>query len=142
MKAFVETLKGSTKRTRYDETTFKFKESFEVDFPYPYDYGFIIGTNKKQNDCIDCYILSNTELKEGDIVDCSVLGMFEMLEDNEIDHKVLLSNRIDKPIEIDNEIKQIQEFIKKIFKKFPEVKVKFGRTLEIEETQIYIMSNS
>ena len=87
------------------------------------------------------YIIK-TELKEGDIVDCSVLGMFEMLEDGEIDHKVLLSNKNDIPIEIDNKIKQIQEFIETIFKKFPEVEIKFGKTLGIEETQAYIMNNS
>jgi len=62
LKAFIETPKGSELRTRYDERTFEFKGSFRVSSPYPYNYGFIVGTDFGAEDCIDCYGLSEREM--------------------------------------------------------------------------------
>jgi inorganic pyrophosphatase len=134
MRAFIETLRNSKKRTRYNENTFVFK------YKYPFDYGFIVGTNKHTDDCVDCYILSNDFLQEGKIVECEPAFMIEMFEDSEIDHKVIMTYMNYKIENIDEIIIIITTFIKKVFTQFPEVTIKFGQIIGKEETKKYIES--
>ncbi len=138
MNVFVENDKGSRKRIRYDERTFEFKESFDVDYAYPYAYGFITNTNKHQEDCIDCYIITNRPLPSGAVVDCEPLGMIEMHEDAEIDHKVLMGFRDEPAGDLNDISTEIKTFIRNIFKKFKEVHITFGRLVSKEETLAFI----
>ena len=139
MNVFIETLKDSDTRTRYDESTFQRKESFKIDFQYPYDYGFIIGSNRK-HDCIDCYVLTNETLVEGKLIDCEPVFMIEVHEGNEEDHKVIMKT---VEYEIDNEElveNTIKSFITKIWSQNPEVTITFGRKIGKEETIKFIKS--
>jgi inorganic pyrophosphatase len=141
MKVFLETEKGSKTRTRYDERAFKPKESFEVGYPYPYDYGFIIGTNKKMNDCIDCYIISEQKLYAGSIIECEPVGMIEMMEDGEIDHKVLMMVKDEGIEDTDKIVYVVRGFITNIFNGIPGVEIKLGNLISKRETELFIQEN-
>jgi inorganic pyrophosphatase len=139
MNVFIETLKDSDTRTRYDESTFQRKESFKIDFQYPYDYGFIIGSNRK-HDCIDCYVLTNETLVEGKLIDCEPVFMIEVYEGSEEDHKVIMKTvecEIDDEELVENTIKS---FIAKIWSQNSEVAITFGRKIGKEETIKFIKS--
>ena len=139
MNVFIETLKDSDTRTRYDESTFQRKESFKIDFQYPYDYGFIIGSNRK-HDCIDCYVLTNETLVEGKLIDCEPVFMIEVYEGSEEDHKVIMKTvecEIDDEELVENNIKS---FIAKIWSQNSEVAITFGRKIGKEETIKFIKS--
>jgi inorganic pyrophosphatase len=134
MKVFIETLKNSDMRTRYDEATFQRKGAFNVSSPYPYAYGFIIESNKKGEDCLDCYILTHETLVEGQFLDCEPVFLIEVYEGDEEDYKVIMKTA---EYEIDNKelvVNTIKSFITRIFSNHPEVKISFGRIIGKEET--------
>ena len=141
MNAFIETLQNSDIRTRYDENTFQRKDSIKVSSPYPYAYGFIVGSNKNYEDCLDCYVLSNQILTEGKEIACEPVFMIEMFEGSEEDHKVIMKT---VNYEIDNEElveSTIKSFITDIFSENPEVIIRFGRKIGKEETIHFIKSH-
>jgi inorganic pyrophosphatase len=140
MNVFIETLKNSDTRTRYHESAFQRKKSFKINSQYPYDYGFIIESNRK-HDCIDCYVLTNETLIEGKSIDCEPVFMIEVYEGSEEDHKVIMKT---VEYEIDNEElveNTIKSFITKIWSQNPEVTITFGRKIGKEETINFIKSN-
>ena len=141
MNVFIESLKNSDTRTRYHESTFQRKESFKINSQYPYDYGFIIGSNHKQEACIDCYVLTNETLQEGKVIDCEPVFMIEVYEGSEEDHKVIMKT-IDYEIEDEKLVENtIKSFIVQIFSQNPEVTIRFGRKIGKEETINFINSN-
>lgn len=140
MNVFIETLKNSNTRTRYHESTFQRKGSFKINSQYPYDYGFIIGSDR-EHDCIDCYVLTNETLIEGTSIDCEPVFMLEVYEGGEEDHKVIMKTagyEIDSEELVENTIKS---FITKIWRQNPEVTITFGRKIGKEETINFIKSN-
>jgi inorganic pyrophosphatase len=138
MKAFVETIAGSTTRTRYDEDTLKFKESFSIQYKYPYPYGLIMNSKGNNLDCIDCYIINNQELKAGEIIDCEPVGMIEMIEDNEIDHKILMAMNNGNMYDLEKIYPQIKKFIEHVFEKFDDVVIYIGKLLPKEDAVSFI----
>jgi inorganic pyrophosphatase len=136
----IESVKDSDIRTRYDDRTFQRKESFKVNAPYPYAYGFIIGSNTKQEDCLDCYVLTNETLLEGQQIECEPIFMIEVYEGSEEDHKVIMRTanyEIDNQERVENTIKS---FIAELFRPHPEIRIHFGRTIGKEETIDFINS--
>jgi inorganic pyrophosphatase len=141
MNAFIESVQYSDIRTRYDENTFQRKESFKVSSPYPYAYGFIVGSNQNNEDCLDCYILTNQILTVGKPMACEPVFMIEVYEGREVDHKVIMKT---VNYEVDNEElveNTIKAFITEIFSKYPEVMISFGRKIGKEETLRFIQSH-
>ena len=138
MNAFVETVAGSTTRTRYDEDTLKFIESFSIQYKYPYPYGLIMNSKGNNLDCIDCYIINNQELKAGEIIDCEPVGMIEMIEDNEIDHKILMAMNNGNVYDLEKIYPLIKRFIENVFEKFDDVVIHIGKLLPKEDAVKYI----
>ena len=138
MNAFVETVAGSTTRTRYDEDTLKFIESFSIQYKYPYPYGLIMNSKGNNLDCIDCYIINNQELKAGEIIDCEPVGMIEMIEDNEIDHKILMAMNNGNMYDLEKIYPQIKKFIEHVFEKFDDVVIYIGKLLPKEDAVSFI----
>jgi inorganic pyrophosphatase len=100
-----------------------------------------MGSNKKDENCLDCYVLTNETLMEGQSLDCEPVFMIEVYEGGEEDHKVIMKT---VEYELDNEAlvaSTIKSFITKIFSENPEVTVRFGRTVGKEETIKFINSN-
>lgn len=142
MKVFIETVRGSTVRTRYDEATFVKKESFDIRYRYPYDYGFIIGTNKKSEDCIDCYVITEERLAAGQAVECEPIGMMEMFENGEVDHKVLAVYRQADVRDVDEIVRSIRQFIESVFRDLPGERIELGKLLSREQATSFITENS
>lgn len=117
-------------------------ESFEVDYEYPFDYGFIVGTNRNQENCIDCYVLSGDKIKEGEMIECKPIVMIEVYEDNEIDHKVIMKAAGYEDYDINETIQTIKVFIINVFKRFADTTVRFGEIIDKEATVEYIIGNS
>jgi len=141
MKAFIETLKNSDTRTRYHESTFQRKESFQINSQYPYDYGFIVGSNKKNEECLDCYVLTDGTLSTGKAIDCEPVFMLEVYEGSEEDHKVIMKTAEFKMEDEELVENTIKSFITRIFGQDPDVTIRFGRKLGKEETINFINSN-
>lgn len=142
MKVFIETVRGATIRNRYDEATFVRKESFRIRHAYPCDYGFIVGTNKKGEDCVDCYVITEERLTEGAAIECEPIGMIEMIEDGEVDNKVLATYGRVNARDVQLIEQSIRGFIEAVFSDIPGATVRLGSLLPKEETLAFIEQNS
>ncbi len=89
MRVFIENEAGSRTKNLHNDVTFAPRGSTQVSLPYPYPYGFVIGTVGGDGDAVDCFVLTDSELASGDIIDCNPVGFLEKVEDGEIDNKVL-----------------------------------------------------
>ena len=132
LKVCIEAEAGSRDKNRYDEKTLEYEGTRQVSRPYPYPYGFIIGTRGADGDCVDCYLITKDSLKSGAVVECEPIGLLEQDEDGEIDHKVLAAIPSEN-IELNQGLmKELQDFIYAVFAKFPDVHVHVGRILPRE----------
>ena len=59
IQVLIQVAAGSCKRNLYDESTLEYLETRQASRPYPYPYGFVIGTNAVDGDCVDCYLPSS-----------------------------------------------------------------------------------
>jgi inorganic pyrophosphatase len=137
VRVFVEAESGSCDKGMYDESTLERQGVRTALRPFPYPYGFILGTKTDDGDGLDCYIITDKPLKEGDSVECEPVGVLEFFEEDETDHKVLavpVSQTNEEPYELDEATgdslqKELKEFITAIFKKYPEMTVRVGEIL-------------
>ena len=125
IKAIVEVEKDSCERAVFDEhlAVVKYRQ---VNAPYPFAYGFILNTLSDDGDGIDCYILTDKHLEVGETVDCVPIGLLEQFENDEVDSKVICMPENDEFQFDKKNIQQIKDFILQIFKRFPEVEIRFG----------------
>ena len=138
IKVLIQVEAGSHEKSLYNEKTLEYKETRRVSRPYPYPYGFIVGTSAEDGDAVDCYLITEDGLRAGTIVECEPIGLLEQNEDEEIDHKVLAAMH-GQNVEVGDELlKDLQDFIHAVFADFPEVHVHVGRILPRESARDYI----
>jgi inorganic pyrophosphatase len=123
---FIQVEAGSCDRNIYNEKTLEYIKTNHGSHPYPYPYGFIVGTNAEDGACVDCYLITKNKVEAGSIVECEPVGLLEQHEDSEIDHKVLAvlpgeGTQLDPLI-----VEELQIFIKKIFSEHPDMNVRVG----------------
>ena len=70
IKMLVQVEAGSRDKNLYDEKTLEYKGESRISLPYPYPYGFVIGTNAADGDNVDCYLITQEKIKRGSIVEC------------------------------------------------------------------------
>jgi inorganic pyrophosphatase len=129
---------GSRDKKRYDEKTLEYKGTSRISLPYPYPYGFILGTSAEDGDSVDCYLITHEEMKAGSIVECEPVGLLEQIEDGQIDHKVLAALP-GETVEVGAELlAELRDFIYAVFAQFPEVSIRIGETLSREEALSHI----
>ncbi len=132
IKVLIEVEAGSCDKNLYHAKTLEYKGTRRVSRPYPYPYGFIIGTSAADGDSVDCYLITNDKLKVGTIVECEPIGLLEQNEDGEDDHKVLAAIP-GQDVELGQGLlKELRDFICAVFTQFPEVRVSVGRILQRE----------
>lgn len=137
LKAIIEVDKGSSKRAVFDDHLELIRYRM-VNTPYPFPYGFILNTSSEDGDGIDCYILTDKHLQAGTIIDCVPIGLLEQFENEEVDSKIIcLTEGDDFNFEQDH-VQQIRSFILQIFKKHPNVEIKFGEYKDAEYAIQYI----
>jgi hypothetical protein len=54
IEVFVEIEAGSRDKRLYDEETLQYKETRRVLQPYPFPYGFVLGTRSEDGEYVDC----------------------------------------------------------------------------------------
>ncbi len=138
IKVLVQVSGGSTERHVYDERTLEYKETRRGQHPYPYPYGFILGTRAEDGDSVDCYVITQDDLPAGSIVECEPIGMLEQIEDDEVDHKVL-DALPGQEVELNSElVEELRTFIQRIFADYPEMHVTVGNVLSRGDALRYI----
>jgi inorganic pyrophosphatase len=139
---FIEVSKGSDRKSKYDENTFEFIKSVEMLRPYPYPYGFILGTKGDDEEAVDAFIITDKRLEPGIKVQCEPVGLLEMFEGDEHDHKVL-AVLPGENVSFDNGVhEKLKDFIYTIFTRFPEIEVRVGEILPKEAALDHLEKNS
>jgi inorganic pyrophosphatase len=126
IKMFIQVEAGSCDRHIYNEKTLEYIKTSRGSHPYPYPYGFVIGTSAEDGGCVDCYLITKNKVNAGSIVECEPVGLLEQHEGDEIDHKVL-AVRPGEDTKLDQVVlEELQTFIKRIFSEFPDMHVRLG----------------
>lgn len=89
IRVFVQNQAGSTIKHLHNEKTLALLGTRTVAHPYPFPYGFVIGTSAGDGLNVDCFVLTSQSLRTGDIVECEPLGLMEQIEDGVADHNVV-----------------------------------------------------
>jgi inorganic pyrophosphatase len=141
IKMLIQVATGSCDRKIYNESTLEYLETRSGSQPYPYPYGFIVGTSAADGACVDCYLITNDKVTAGSIVECEPVGLLLQDEDGEIDHKVLavIPGQV---VTIDQELlRELQEFIETIFAEDPDMRVRVGPILPREAALNHIQKS-
>jgi inorganic pyrophosphatase len=129
IRVLIQVEAGSRERSLYNERTLEYKGQHRMSLPFPYPYGFIIGTSSADGDCVDCYIITKNRLQAGSIVECDPVGLLEQHEDDEIDHKVLAALP-GQAVEADQRLlEELRDFIYALIAPFPDVHMRVGGIL-------------
>jgi inorganic pyrophosphatase len=111
----VQVAAGSCDRQIYNERTLEYLETRRGSRPYPYPYGFIVGTSAEDGACVDCYLITSDKVTPGTIVECEPFGLLLQDEGGEIDHKVLAAMPGQVAVPGPELLQEMQEFIYAIF---------------------------
>jgi inorganic pyrophosphatase len=128
----IQVTAGSSDRNIYNERTLEYLATRHGSRPYPYPYGFIVGTSAEDGDCVDCYLITSDRLTAGAIVECEPVGLLLQDEDGEIDHKILAVLPGQDAALGPELLQELQEFICAIFAVYPDMKVRVGPILPRE----------
>ena len=132
IQVMIQVARGSCDQKLYDERTLEYLKARRVSQPYPYPYGFIVGTSAADGDCVDCYLITSDEITSGTIVECEPVGLLLQDENGEIDHKIL-AVLLGQDITLGPKLLQeLQEYIYAIFAKYPDMEVRVGPILSRE----------
>lgn len=135
---FVEVEAGSDLRHVYDEATFELLSTRKMTRPYPFPYGFIVGTRNADGGAVDCYVLTERPIPTGTMVEGEPAGLLEQFEDGEVDHKVLAilpGEDAPPPADIEG---ILSTFIAALFRPYPMIRVEVGRILDASEAATFI----
>lgn len=128
----VQVAAGSCDRKMYDERTLEYLETRPGSLPYPYSYGFVIGTSAEDGGCVDCYLITRDKVTSGSIVECEPVGLLLQDEGGEIDHKVLATIPGQNVVIGPELLQEFQEFIYASFATYPDIKLRVGPILSRE----------
>lgn len=132
MQVLIQVAADSCDRSVYNERTLEYIETRHGSRPYPYPYGFIVGTSAADGDCLDCYLITRDKVTASSIVECEPIGLLLQDEDGEIDHKVLAAIP-GQDVALGQELlRELQEFIYAIFAEYPDMRVRVGPILPRE----------
>ncbi len=132
LRVLIQVAAGACEKHVYDERTLAYRETQQVSLPYPYPYGFVIGTIAADGDCIDCYVITSARLKPGTIVECEPFGLLLQDEGGEADHKILAAMPGEEVAAGRELLQELRGFISAMFAEFPDASVRVGPILPRE----------
>ncbi len=79
MDIIIETPKGSSEKYKYDEALrlFRLHKTLPAGLVFPFDFGFIPGTQGDDGDPLDVLVISEFRAFPGCIMDCRLVGCIE-----------------------------------------------------------------
>ncbi len=91
VRLFIEIPKGSKNKYERDEGTgeIMLDRSLYGSESFPFDYGFIQGTQGEDGDPLDAVLLVSNPTFPGCVVQAEVIGYLEMEDEAGVDHKVI-----------------------------------------------------
>ena len=119
VEVFIQNERGSTHKNLHDEKTLTYRSTVRVSRPYPFPYGFILGTTSGDGDNLDCFVLTTRRLTTGTIIECEPLGLLEQIEDGEEDHNVLAAPSDERVASLEDAVTQLRAFIAHLFDHVP-----------------------
>ena len=138
MQVFIENEAGSREKRSYDERSLRLVKTAPVSAPYPFPYGFIVGTLSGDGDAVDCFVLTRRRLACGTTVDCEPVALLEQVEDGETDHKVIaVPAGEDRKVSAADEA-ALRGFIQTVFAHVPGKTMSVGRLLGREAAEKFI----
>ena len=115
MKVFIQNEAGSLVKHYHNEKTLEPLAATTVSRPYPFPYGFIIGTSAADGCNVDCYVITKRHLESGTVVECEAIALMQQIEDQTEDHNVLAALP-DEGIEVDEIARGLlTEFVQDVF---------------------------
>jgi inorganic pyrophosphatase len=142
IRVFIQVEAGSSEKRFYDERTLEYKETRRGSRPYPFPYGFVLGTRAADGDSVDCYLIGHTSPQAGTIVECEPVGLLEQRENAEIDYKVLAAMPGQAVVASQELLQELGTFIYDIFAQYPDIHVTVGRILPGEAALRHIQELS
>jgi inorganic pyrophosphatase len=140
IRVFIQVEAGSCDRNFYNEKTLEYAETRRFSRPFPYPYGFILGTSAADGDNVDCYLIAHDQPKSGTIVECEPVGLLVQVEDGAIDHKVLAAIPDQSVNPGQGLLQELQDFIYGIIAEFPDVHMSVGPILPKEAALRHIQA--
>ena len=115
--AVIEIPKGSRVKYEVDVSTgFLFVNRFLYTATYfPYNYGFIPGTEGADGDPLDVLIIASDPVYPGVVIECKPIGLLEMFDESGEDNKVISIplEKVDPEFSNINDIDDISDYVKK-----------------------------
>jgi inorganic pyrophosphatase/GNAT superfamily N-acetyltransferase len=142
IKVFVQNEAGSNLKNHHDEKTLTFRFAEHVSLPYPFPYGFVIGTTAQDGCNLDCYVITGRDIRTATIVECEPIGLMEQFEDGIEDHNVLAVPMGDSAEVSETVQKRLTEFVENVFRHMKGKQIRAGRFLSATEAKAHIESRT
>jgi inorganic pyrophosphatase len=135
---FIENPAGSDIKHHHHDKTQRLERTERVSRPYPYAYGFVIGTTSGDGDNLDCFVVTDRELTTGEIVSCVAVALLEQTQDGDVDHDVIAvpageAARLPRDAE-----PILREFIAHVFDHLPDKVLATGALLDGSSAEEFI----
>lgn len=141
LRVFIQNEAGSTRKNRHDEKSLAFLRSEEVSRPYPYPYGFIVGTTAADGLNVDCFVLTQQPLRTGDLVTCEPVGLMEQFEDGNDDHNVLARVIGDSSDVTEDTKATLADFVLNVFRHVQNKRIMVGRFLPAHAAMAHVQAH-
>jgi inorganic pyrophosphatase len=141
IKVFIQNEAGSNRKNLHNEKTLEYKETRIVSRPYPFPYGFILGTDASDGCNLDVFVITTRALKTGQVVACEVMALMEQFEDGLNDHNVL-ARLPDATGEVTDDIQAVlRDFVLNVFRHVEGKRISVGRFLGPAEAERHIVAH-
>lgn len=138
MRVFIENEAGSRLKNTYDERTLRHVSTVEVSAPYPFPYGFVIGTVSGDGDAVDCFVVTARCLSSGEWLECEPVALLEQIEDGAIDHKLLAVPAGEPAMVDDATVAALRHFAASVFAHVAGKRMTIGRLLDREAAEAFL----
>jgi inorganic pyrophosphatase len=138
MQVFIENEAGSREKRTFDERSLQHLKTATVSAPYPFPYGFVLGTVSGDGDAVDCFVLTSRPLASGSTVACTAVGLLEQVEDGETDHKVVAVPEGEPETVTPPQEAALRAFVGAVFAHVPGKTMTVGRLLGRNAAEDYV----
>ena len=142
IKVFVQNEAGSNLKNHHDEKTLTFRFAEHVSRPYPFPYGFVVGTTAQDGCNLDCYLITRRDIRTGTLIECEPVALMEQFEDGIEDHNVLAVPVGENADVTEATQKTLVEFVENVFRHRKGKELRAGRFLSATEAKAHIQSRT